>query len=159
MLYDKLSIRTNLVLTPTQGFDVQTTQLNVAQLMGEFLGKENGRITRKIMSSEFSEELRAQHANFFGGSAAPVAIDSTRLGTDDDGSLAGGVEGAPRAGQLSQPASTSSATTQQQQPSAPAQKITHSSAAKRSLRDHLELLVGKNPSAVSEEETQEQLVF
>lgn len=55
---------------------MQTTQLSATQLMGEFLGSENGKITRKISSSEFSDELNVQRDSILGGTSALGTLNS-----------------------------------------------------------------------------------
>jgi len=138
---------------------VQTTQLNAAQLMGEFLGSEHGKITRKIVSSGFSEELRAQHSNCVGGSAAPAATDTMRSALNDNCANPGNMEGLPGAGQLGRVAPAFNQMAKQEQNNTSSHQVSHSATTKRTMKDHLDSLDGRRPVAVSAEKTQEQLVF
>ncbi|MCK8602436.1 flagellar hook-length control protein FliK [Desulfoferrobacter suflitae] len=62
---------------------MQTTRLFVAQLMGEFLGGQNARLTQELTAAEFSQELQAQHSNHFGMDPTMLSMgSSTRKGED-----------------------------------------------------------------------------
>ena len=49
---------------------MHTTQLCTAQLMGEYLGNESGKLIRKVSPSGFAEELNSQRCNHLGDLAA-----------------------------------------------------------------------------------------